>query len=48
MLDRLYDACASPVKEKLVIEGAGHGLSSTVDPDRYWSTVGSFLQRYLF
>ena len=48
MLDRLYDACASPVKEKLIIEGAGHGLSSTVDPDRYWGTVGSFLQRYLF
>lgn len=48
MLDRLYDACASPVKEKLIIEGAGHGLSSTVDPDRYWGAVGSFLQRYLF
>lgn len=48
MLNRVFDACASPQKERLAIEGAGHGLSSTVDPDRYWSTVGSFLQRHLF
>lgn len=48
MLDRVYEACASPVKERLVIEGAGHGLSSVTDPDRYWGTVGAFLVRHLF
>lgn len=48
MLDRVFDACASPQKERLAIEGAGHGLSSTVDPDRYWGSVGAFLQRHLF
>lgn len=48
MLDRVFDACASPVKERLAIDGAGHCLSSTVDPDRYWGTVGAFLQRFLF
>ncbi len=47
MLDSVFDACASPVKEKLAVEGAGHGLSSTVAPERYWSTVSSFIGRHL-
>lgn len=47
MLDRVYEACTSPVKERLAIEGAGHGLSSATDPDRYWGTVGAFLARHL-
>lgn len=48
MLDQVFYACASPDKERLAIEGAGHGLSSTVNPDQYWGTVGAFLQRHLF
>ena len=47
MLDECYDACASDVKEKLVVEGAGHGLSASTDPELYWSTVDAFLARNL-
>ena len=47
MLDECYDACASAVKEELVVEGAGHGLSASTDPDLYWSTVDAFLAKNL-
>ena len=47
MLDECYEACASEVKEKLVVEGAGHGLSSSTDPDLYWGTVDAFVGRHL-
>ena len=47
MLDECYDACASEVKEKLVVESAGHGLSASTNPDLYWSTVDAFLERNL-
>lgn len=47
MLDKVFDACASPVKERLVIEGAHHANSADTDPDRYWGTVGAFLARHL-
>lgn len=46
MLEPLYEACSAP-KEKLIIEGAGHGKSSSVDPDTYWSTVTAFLNQYI-
>lgn len=48
MLDSLFDACSSPIKERLVVEGAGHCLASTRDPERYWSAIGAFAQRHLF
>ena len=41
MLGRLYAACASPVKARLQVHGAGHTLSLTTDRNRYWSTVGA-------
>ena len=47
MLDECYEACASEVKEKLVVSGAGHGLSASTDPDLYWGTVDDFLTRHL-
>ena len=45
MLDTLYDA-ASCEKQKLVITGADHALSSITDPDLYWNTVEAFLKQY--
>lgn len=45
MLDEVYDACASPEKEKLVIEAAGHGQAASTDPELYWSTVDDFIAR---
>ena len=47
MLDECYDACASEQKEKLVVEGAGHDLASSTNPELYWSTVDDFLARWL-
>ena len=43
MLDVVYEACASPEKERLSVPGAGHGEASWKDPELYWSTVGAFL-----
>lgn len=43
MLDELYNA-ANCKKEKLVIEGAGHGASSNTDPLLYWGTVCRFIE----
>ena len=45
MVDTLYDA-ASCEKQKLVIAGADHALSSITDPDLYWNTVEAFLKQY--
>ena len=46
MLDKVYEAAACE-KEKLIIEGATHGQSSAVNPEKYWSTVDNFIEKYL-
>lgn len=47
MLDLVYNACASPDKEKLSIPGAGHGESAATDPELYWATVDAFLAKHI-
>ena len=47
MLDVVYDACASPEKERLSVPGAGHGEASWEDPALYWSTVEDFLAKHM-
>ena len=47
MLDVNYNACASTVKEKLVIENAGHGQASSTDPALYWDTVDGFIAAHM-
>lgn len=42
MLQKLYHSAPSP-KQKLVMEGAGHAVSSQVNAELYWSTVWRFL-----
>lgn len=46
MLGELYSA-ASCEKECLTVNGAGHALSSSVDPKLYWNTVESFIEKYI-
>ena len=46
MLDIVYDAAACE-KEKLVVEGAGHGRASDTAPQLYWSTVDAFIAKYM-
>lgn len=47
MLDVVYNACASPDKEKLSVPGAAHGESAATDPELYWATVEAFLDKYI-
>ena len=47
MLDVVYDACASPDKEKLSVPGAAHGEASGVAPETYWATVEGFLGKHM-
>lgn len=42
MLDKLYKA-ANCKKQKLVVEGAGHGQSAIADPLLYWTTIEQFV-----
>lgn len=46
MMDELYNATNSE-KEKLTIEGGEHANSDLVNSKLYWSTVNSFLEKYI-
>lgn len=46
MLDQLYNA-ATCEKQKLVIEGAGHANSCSVDSDLYYQTVFAFIENHI-
>ncbi len=46
MLGKLYSV-ASCEKECLTVNGAGHALSSSVEPKLYWNTVESFIEKYI-
>lgn len=46
MLDDVYNA-ANVDKEKLVIQGAGHGEAEKVNPDLYWNTIWEFVGKYM-
>lgn len=46
MLDVVYHA-ANVDKEKLVINGAGHGEAENVNPELYWSKIWDFIGKYM-
>ncbi len=46
-LDPVYNACAAP-KEKYIIKGAEHALSSHWFHEEYWEVVDRFLEKYLY
>lgn len=43
MVNELYEACSSPEKHLLVVEGAEHARSVITDPKLYFATVFNFL-----
>lgn len=45
MLDELYSSAVCE-KEKLVIEGAGHAASVSVDSETYWEKVFEFISKH--
>lgn len=47
MLDKLYNACRNPEKEKLVVPGAEHTEACVKQPEKYWDTVFGFIGRHL-
>ncbi|MBQ8503909.1 MAG: alpha/beta hydrolase [Clostridia bacterium] len=46
-LQPVYDACAAP-KEKYIIKGAEHAVSSHWFHEEYWEVVDAFLEKYLY
>lgn len=46
-LDPVFDACAAP-KEKYIIKGAEHAVSSHWFHEEYWQAVDAFLDKYLY
>lgn len=46
MLEEVYEA-APVAKEKLIIEGAGHGEAEKVNPELYWKTIWNFVGEYI-
>lgn len=46
MQDELYES-ANCEKEKLVIYGAGHAESHTVNETLYWNTIENFIKKYI-
>ena len=46
MVYPLYEACPTE-KQILVMEGAGHGSSFSMDPDLYFNTVFDFVEKYV-
>lgn len=45
MVYELYEACAAP-KELLIVEGASHAESYYKDPEKYWTAVKGWIDRY--
>ena len=45
MMEMLYDASSAPVKEKMIVPGAGHADSKDASPDEYFRQVFGFLLR---
>ena len=46
MMERLYNASNAPIKEKFVVEGAGHADSKRKDPPKYFRQVFSFIDKF--
>lgn len=46
-LEPVFNACAAP-KEKHIIKGAEHALSSHWFHEEYWQVVDKFLEKYLY
>ena len=47
MLDVVSEACASPIKEKLSVPGAAHGVAAWADPVGYWGAIQDFVGRFM-
>ena len=46
MMERLYNASNAPIKEKFVVEGAGHADSKKNNPPKYFERVFNFIDKF--
>ena len=46
MMEQLYKASTSRVKEKYVVEGVGHADAKRHDPQKYFETVFNFIDKF--
>ncbi|MDE5561988.1 MAG: lysophospholipase [Clostridiales bacterium] len=44
---KLFDACASPEKNFIAIEGAGHGLAYATDKEKYTAAFTEFVDKHV-
>ncbi len=47
-MDRLFEASAAPIKEKFLVEGAGHADAMRKDPMKYYAKIDEFLEKIEF
>lgn len=47
MVNELFDACAAPYKDKLIVDGAGHGESYYTDKESYEKKVNEFIGKFI-
>ncbi len=47
MLDVVYNANNNIEKQKLVVEGATHGYSASLEPELYFKSVFEFVEKYI-
>lgn len=47
MMEKLYAASSAPVKEKLIVPGAGHADAKNMAPEDYFRHVFAFLTAYM-
>lgn len=45
MLERVYQSCSAPRKEKLAVPGAFHASSAFIRPELYWKTTDEFIAK---
>lgn len=46
MMEKLYEVSGAPVKEKYIVEGAGHADAKKINPPKYFQQVFKFIDRY--
>ena len=47
MVHELFDACAAPYKDKLIVDGAGHGLSYYIGKEAYEKKMDEFIEKFI-
>jgi fermentation-respiration switch protein FrsA (DUF1100 family) len=47
MVNELFDACAAPYKDRLIVPGAGHAESYHIDKEGYEKKIDEFIEKFI-